>query len=169
MRRADFLVRHRNALLLVLLVTTLLISGLASRKRLQASPASVTIPVMETPRETRTALEAFRLERADQTRADIAALEKLCANSSLDESMLDSAAAQLQAIIDARQAESALEGALTGSSLSPCAAVLSGGSLTIVTEKAQITDKDAALVLTLAGAHAGISPDKVQIVTANSH
>lgn len=169
MRGTDFLLRHRNALLLFLLVTTLLISGLASRKRLQASPASVTIPVMETPRETRTALEAFRMERSAQVSADVASLEKLCASPALDDSTLESAAAQLQSIIDARQAESALEGALTGSSLSPCAAVLSGGSLTIVTEKTQITARDTALVLTLAAAHAGISPENVRIITADSH
>ena len=52
MKGTDFLLRHRNTLLLVLLVTTLLISGLASHRQLQSAPASVTIPVMETPRES---------------------------------------------------------------------------------------------------------------------
>ena len=168
MKGTDFLLRHRNTLLLVLLVTTLLISGLASHRQLQSAPASVTIPVMETPRESLSALEAFRAERAAQVKADIAAPEKLCVNPSLEDSLLESAALQLQSIIDARQAESALEGALTGSSLSPCTAVLSGGSLTIVTEKEQITDKESALVLTLAAAHAGLAPENVRIITANS-
>lgn len=73
---------------------------------------------------------------------------------------------QLQEIIANRQSQSALEGALAGSSLYPCAAVVSGGNVTIVTQKSTVTDKDSALVMSLAAAHAGVTPEKVRIITA---
>lgn len=162
----ELLTRHRNAFLLALLITTLAVSGYANQERLQAASATVSIPVTEVSAQPVSALEAYRQQRDQTALTDMAALEKLCAQTTLDAPTRESAAAQLQEIIDARQSQSALEGALAGSSLSPCVAVVSGGSVTIVTEKATVTDKDCALVLTLAAAHVGAAPENVRIITA---
>jgi len=161
----ELLTKHRNAFLLTLLVTTLAVSGYANQERLGASVATVSIPVTEVASQPISALEAYRQQRDQTALADIAALEKLCAQQTLDTPTREAAAAQLQEIIDARQGQSALEGALAGSSLSPCVAVVSSGSVTIVTEKDSITAKDSALVMTLAAAHVGAAPENVRIIT----
>lgn len=167
MKLGELLTKHRNAFLLILLVATLIISGHANREELRFASASVDIPVTEVAAQPVSALEAYRQQRDSEALADIAALEKLIAQTTLDASTREAAADQLQEIIDNRQGQSALEGALSGSSLYPCVAVVSGGSVTIVTEKAAITDKESALVMTLATAHVGASPDKVRIITTN--
>lgn len=166
MKLGELLTKHRNAFLLGLLVTTLIVSGYANQERLQAVSATVDIPVTAVAAKPLSALEAYRQQRDQDTRSDIAALEKLCAQDALDSATREAAAQQLQEIIDSRQAQSALEGALSGSSLHPCVAVVAGGNVTIVTEKSTVTDKDSALVMTLAAAHVGISPEKVRIITA---
>ena len=165
-RLGELLTKHRNAFLLFLLVATLVVSGYANQRQAQTASATVDIPVTAVSAPPLSALETYRQQRDQESLADVAALEKLVAHSTLDEVTREAAAAQLQAIIDARQGQSALEGALTGSSLSPCVAVVSGGSVTIVTEKSAVTDKDTALVLTLAAAHIGAKPEDVRIITA---
>ncbi len=162
----EWLTRHRNLFLLMLLLITLLVSGMANRERLEAASATVDIPVTEVLSQPSSALETYRIQRDQATLADMAALDALCAQTNLDSRTREDAAAKLQSIIDSRQMQTALEGALLDSSLSPCVAVVSGGSVTIVTGKATVTEKDTALVLTLAAAHAGASPENVRIITA---
>lgn len=162
----DLLTKHRNSFLLGLLIITLAVSGYASRQQAAEASATVEIPVTEAAAQHLSPLETYRQQRDQEARSNIAALEKLIAQVNLDEATRDAAAQQLQQIIDNRQAQSALEGALIGSSLYPCAAVVSDGSVTIVTEKTAVTDKDSALVLTMAAAHAGASPENVRIISA---
>lgn len=158
------LTRHRNAFLLTLLATTLALSSLAGQP---SPPATVDIPVTEAAAAPVSALEAYRLQRDQDTLADIAALEELIAQPLLDASTRENAAGRLQEIIDCRQAQSALEGALVSSSLAPCVAVIAENCLTIVTEKADITSRDSALILTLAAAHASVKPENIRIITPN--
>lgn len=162
----DMLTKHRNLFLFSLLVTTLAVSGAANYQRLQHHPATVDIPVTEAAAQPLSALESYRQQRNQEALADIAALEKLIAQTTLDEVTREAAAERLQEIIDCRQAQSAMEGALAGSSLSPCVAVVAGGCVTIVTEKSTITDKDSALVMTLAAAYTGAAPENIRIITA---
>lgn len=167
MRKAgELLTRYRNLFLFALLLSTLVVSGAANRERLQAASVTVDIPVTEVSAQPMNPLEAYRQQRDQESLSDIAALESLCAQTALDDATREDAADQLQEIIANRQAQSALEGALTGSSLHPCVAVVSGGSVTVVTEKTTVTDRDSALVLTLAAAHAGAAPENVRIITA---
>ena len=166
-RLGTMLTKHRNAFLIALLAVTLAVSGYANQQEARTASVTVSIPVTEAATTGLSPLESYRHTRDHQTQADIAALEKLIAQSSLDESTREAAADRLQDIIDARQAQFAMEGALVSSSLHPCAAVVSGGSVTIVTEKSTVTDKDSALVMTLAAAHAGVMPENVRIITAN--
>lgn len=165
-RLGEWLTKRRNAFLLTLLIATLAVSGYANRQRLQDSVTTVSIPVTEVAAQPVSALEAYRQQRDQTALADIATLEKLCAQKTLDVTTREAAATQLQAIIDARQGQSALEGALAGSSLSPCVAVISNGSVTIVTGKTDVTEKDSALVMTLAAAHVGAAPENIRIITA---
>ncbi len=58
------------------------------------------------------------------------------------------------------------EGALVSSELAPCCAVVTDGSVTIVTEKQEITEQDTALVLTLVQVHTGVPASGVRIMTA---
>lgn len=159
----ELLARNRNVFLIVLLIATLTLSSLA---RQPSPPTTVNLPVVETAAAPISPLLAYRLQRDQETQADIASLEALVAQPLLEESTREDAAEMLQQILDCRQAQTAMEGALVSSSLGPCVAVLSNGSLTIVTEKADITANDTALVLTLAAAHTGVPPENIRIVTA---
>lgn len=163
---ADLLTKHRNIFLLTLLTTTLAVSTMANQDRLNAASVTVDIPVMSTSSVTLSPLEAYRQQRDQTALNDIAALEKLIAHAALDEQTRSDASDRLSAIIEARQAQTALEGALLGSSLSPCVAVVAGDAVTIVTGKSTMTEKDTALVLTLAAAHTGVKPQNVRIITA---
>ena len=164
MRLGEMLTKHRNLFLLLLLAATLLVSTFVHQGD---TVPTVNIPVTETAAQASSALETYRQQRDADAKSDMAALEALCAQATLDEKTLEDAAAQLQRIIDCRQAQTALEGALLNSSLYPCVAVVSNGNVTIVTEKSTITEKDTALVLSLAAVHAAAKPESVRIITAN--
>lgn len=162
----EMLTKHRNFFLLTLLTATLAVSAAANQERLRAASVTVDIPVMATSSVALSPLESYRQQRDQSALADIAALEKFIAQSTLDEQTRSNAADRLSAMIEARQAQTSLEGALLNSSLSPCVAVVAGDAVTIVTGKTTITDKDTALVLTLAEAHTGVKPQNVRIITA---
>lgn len=164
-KAGELLTRHRNLFLLLLLLCTLAVSSAANRERLAEASATVHIPVTSAPTGV-SHVETFRQARDEAYRADLAALEALCAQADLDERTRTDAAARMQALIDCRQAETALEGALLNSSLSPCVAVVAGGNVTIVTGKSAVTKADSALVLSLAKAHADAAPECVRIITA---
>ena len=96
----------------------------------------------------------------------MAALETLISSEDTDRAARQSAAEELQACVALHQAQLALEGALVSSELAPCCAVVTDGSVTIVTEKQEITEQDTALVLTLVQVHTGVSASGVRIMTA---
>ena len=112
------------------------------------------------------AVAAYVDERAAAHERDIAALTALIQQSDMDERTRQDAADTLQDIVRNRECQQALEDALSATALAPCAAVVSGGSVTIVTAKNAITPEDSALVLALAQAHAGAAPEDVRILTA---
>ena len=165
-RLGDLLTRHRNLFLLLLLVCTLSVSSAANRERLEAASATVHIPVTEAVSGNLSRLERYRQARDTAYRNDLDALEALCAQPDLDERTREDAAARMQLLISCHEAQTALEGALLNSSLSPCAAVVAGGNVTIVTGKSAVTKADSALVLSLAKAHADAAPECVRIITA---
>lgn len=162
----QWLTNYRNAFLIGLLTITLVVSGYANQQRVSAASSTVSIPVMETASQPLSPLESCRHQRDQEAMQDMAALETLVNQPLLDESTREAAAEHLAELVSNRQAQSSLESALAGSSLHPCVAVVSNGSVTIVTDKSAVTDKDSALVLTLAAAHAGASPENVRIITA---
>lgn len=158
--------RHRNLLLLALLLTTMAVSYLVNQRQLAQEASAVTIPVTEVIAPTAAPIEQFRQERDAAAVRDMAALEALCAQENLDAQTRADAAAQLKRLIDVRQKQTALEGALLESGIAPCAAVVAEGSVTIVTEKATLTDGETALLLTMAQTHAGVEPSGVRVITA---
>lgn len=162
MKNPGFLIRHRNLLLIVLLAATLAVSSAANRRRLEEARETVSLPVMQ----TKSAIAVYKAEQSSTYLSDVAALQAVSADTTLDPATREAAAARLTQLVADREAETALETALSQSSLAPCAAVVSGGSVTIVTEKAALTQEDAALAMTLAVAHAGVAAGDVRIVTA---
>ena len=143
-----FLVRRKNWLLMAALALSLTAALLLRPSSPQAQ--RVTLP-MTSAESSASPLEAFRISR-DSENTDRAARQ--------------SAAEELQACVALHQAQLALEGALLTSELAPCCAVVTDGSVTIVTEKQEITEQDTALVLTLVQVHTGISASGVRIMTA---
>lgn len=159
-RLGEFLTKHRNMLLISLVAAAMLIGHFSPDDQ----PVTVDIPVIETAAAVTDPVESFRQRRNLAESADIAALEQLVGRDDLDEQTRRKAAERLQSIVDARQIQSAIEGALVTSSLYPCAVVLEGGILSIVTEKSAVTDRDTALVLSLAADLGGIKPEDVRII-----
>ena len=158
--------KHRNLLLLALLLTTMAASYLVNQRQMAQDASTVTIPVTEVAAPTATPIEQYRQERDAAALTDMAALESLCAQESLDAQTRADAAAQLKRLIDARQTQTAPAGALLESGIAPFAAVVSEGSVTIVTEKATLTSGETALLLTMAQTHAGVEPSGVRVITA---
>ncbi len=165
MKLGEMLAKHRNTFLLTLLTATLIVSGLSRREMEEAIP-TVQIPVTETKAQALSPMEAYRTARDQQAREDLDALKSLCEADRVDRATREAAAKRLTELAANREAESALEGALCTSGLYPCVAVVAGGSVTIVTGKNSISERDSALVLTLCAAHAGVFPENIRIVTA---
>ncbi len=166
MKWTDWLTKYRNVFLLVLLVGTLCASSLYQQQRLEDGSQRVSIPVIATGGNATDPLAAYRQTRDSAYLADKASLERLCDQDALDRQTREHAADRLQALVTQHQAALALEGALLTSDLAPCVAVVTAGSVTVVTGKEDLTDQDSALVLSMAKAHADASPADVQIITA---
>lgn len=161
---ADLLVRHRTLFLICLLTATFLLSSLAAQSRLEDDAIVTSLPVTSlTPSD---AVQTFSGQRETTQLNELTALTALTNEESMDDATRRAAAAQLQALVSDRSSQQALEAALASTGLAPCAAIVSGGSVTIVTHQAEISPHDSALVLTLASAHAGASPENVRIITA---
>ncbi len=165
MQRAfAWMIRHRNACLVVLSLLTLAATLLQDKQ--DDAPASVSIPVMAASGDEAVPVAAYLRKRDADALRDMAALEALIAREDVSAEIRNAAADQLRGMAAARQAQTAIEGALINSSLYPCAAVISNGVLTLVTGKSAVTEKDSALVIALAALHAGLSAEKVCILTA---
>lgn len=158
--------KHRNSMLLACLLATLVVSWFFTNKRLVEAAVTVSLPVEQVTSAPKGSLDSFRSRREEAFLADVATLETLCGQENLADSIREDAARQLQEMISTREAQLALEGALTESGISPCVAVISEGSVTIVTDKATLTDGESALVMTLAQTHAGVAPSGVRVITA---
>ena len=151
-----FLVRRKNWLLMAALALSLTAALLLRPSSPQAQ--RVTLP-MTSAESSVSPLEAFRISRDSAYQRDMAALETLISENT-------DRAEELQAYVALHQAQLALEGALLTSELAPCCAVVTDGSVTIVTEKQEITEQDTALVLTLVQVHTGVPASGVRIMTA---
>lgn len=162
MPKPGFIARHRNLLLIVLLASTLALSSNAARQRLESARPTTALPVTQAA----SPVAAYTAQRDTSFLTDLQALHSLCENASLDAATREAAADRLTRLIADRDAEAALEEALSRTALAPCAAVISGGSVTIVTEKAALTPEEAALALTLAVAHTGLPAASVRILPA---
>lgn len=163
----DWITRHRNLLIVLLLLATMVVSSLANQERLAQEAATVSLPVAEPFEEPAGKIETFRRQRDAASLQDIAALQALIGQEQLDQQIRAEAAAQLQAIIDAREKQLALEGTLMESGFFPCVAVVSAGQVTIVTEKSGLSDDDAALLLAMAQLHAGVQPAQVSVIATD--
>ena len=158
-----FLVRRKNWLLMAALALSLTAALLLRPSSPQAQ--RVTLP-MTSAESSASPLEAFRISRGSAYQRDMTALETLISSENTDRAARQSAAEELQAYVALHQAQLALEGALLTSELAPCCAVVTDGSVTIVTEKQEITEQDTALVLTLVQVHTGVPASGVRIMTA---
>lgn len=162
----EFIRKHRNPLLLFCLLFTLAASWYFTNQRLMQAAATVALPVEQVNAVPSGRLEEYRTRREETLLADIASLQTLCDQENLSEATREDAAAQLQRLLATREAQLALEGALTQSGVYPCLAVITEGSVTIVTDKTTLSDGESALVMTLAQAHADVPPSGVRVITA---
>lgn len=162
----EWMTRHRNLLLALLLLATMVVSSLANQERVAREAATVSLPVVEPYAEPAGKIELFRQQRDAASLRDMAALQTLVDQEELDQQTRRSAAGELQALVDAREKQIALEGALLASGISPCVAVVHAGQVTIVTEKTSLTDDETALLMAMARLHADAQPAQVSVITA---
>lgn len=163
----DFITRHKNLLLALLLLATMLVSSLSNQERLAQEAATVSLPVVEPYGEPAGKIELFRQQRDAASLQNMTALQALIDQPELDLQTRTEAAGQLRAMVDAREKQIALEGSLLESGIQPCVAVISAGQVTIVTEKAALTDDETALLMTMAQLHAGAAPSQVSVITTD--
>ena len=163
----NFVAKHRNALLFCALMLTLAVSYFAHQREMAQQASTVSLPVVETMQPS-SRLEEYRLRRDETALADMAALQALCDQEHLDAAIRADAARQLQQLVDNREKQLALEGALVQSGVFPCVAVVGGGGVTVVCGKENLSGGESALVLTLAKAHAGVEPQHVRVMTAEN-
>lgn len=161
----SLLMRHKNLTLVLFLAVTLSFSLLLHHLQDEPTAQTVMLPLTSST-STLSALESFRMSRDNAYERDVAALETLVSAEDTDRVTRQQAADTLEKLITQHQTQLALEGALLASDLQPCCAVVTEQSLTIVTQKQEITAEDTALVLTLSQLHAGFSAENVQIMTA---
>lgn len=166
-KSGDFITRHRNLLLAMLLLATMVVSSLANQERIAQQAATVSLPVVAPAVEPVGKIELFRQQRDTASLQDMAALQALVSQELLDAQTRVEAASQLQAIVDAREKQQALEASLLESGLYPCVAVVSSGQVTIVTEKTNLTEHETALLMTMAQLHAGAAPSQVSVITTD--
>ena len=164
-----FILKYRNFLLLCMLVVTMLVSYFVNQDRMRVEAASVTIPVVQVTAAPVSKLDSFRVQRDEAALTDIAALQALCDAPSLDTATREDAAAQLMALVDAREKQLAIEGSLALSSYAPCVAVVEPDILTIVTGRETLPEEDQALLFAMAKEHAGILPSGVRVICADAH
>ena len=164
---AEKLKANLNLILIILLMATMVASYFVNQRQQQAASTTVSVPVVQVS-PAPAGVEGFRTQRDETALQDMAALQALCDQEQLDDATRQDAAALLQRLIDQREKQSALEGALCETALAPCVAVVSEGSVTIVTEKEGLTSGETALVMTMAQAHAGVEPSGVRVVTAQA-
>lgn len=161
MSKTPFLTRHRSLLILALLTVTLAASSAANRLRLEDAAATTALPVTAAP----SAVATYREERDADYLTDVAALQAVSADATLEASTREAAAQTLTRLVADREAAAALETALSATSLAPCAAIVTDGQVTLVTAKTTLTEADSALVTTLAAIHAGADAGDVHVLT----
>ena len=163
----DFITRHKNLLLALLLLATMVASSLSNQERLKQEAATVSLPVVEPAAEPIGKIELFRQQRDAASLLDMAALQSLIDQEQLDQQTRAEAAGQLRALVDAREKQLAMEGALLESGFHPCVAVVSGGQVTIVTQRADLSEDETELLMTMARLHVGAAPGQVSVVTTD--
>lgn len=156
--------KHKRWLILGAATAAVCVGALLGWPMAVERQTSVTLPVLSAAEEAEDAFEAFRQQREEERKADRASLEKLLERQDLDQQTLEDAAAALQRLVAWNEEELALEGALTKSRISPCLAVRSEGMVTVVTQKASLSEGESALLLTLCEAHTGVSPEGVKVI-----
>lgn len=161
-----FITRHRRLLMISLLTVTLLASSAANHRRLEGEAIVTSLPVTSVQTASGESIAVFVADRDVLHQQEVAALSALIDRADIDSRTREEAAAQLTMLVQNRQAREALEDALSGTALAPCAAVVAGGAVTIVTANPSPTQEDAALVMVLAAAHAGAQPQDVRILPA---
>lgn len=157
-----FILRHRRMLLIALLSVTLLVSSEASRRQLQQDAVFTSLPIQRTYSSP---AAAFAASCSDQHDRDVAALRALIDRDDIDDVTRNDAADLLASMISDRTRQRALEDALAATSLAPCAAVVTGDSVTLITGKERITPAESALVITLAALHCGAEAENIRILT----
>lgn len=159
-----WLVRYRNLLMLGLLVIMLIVTSVRAGRQTDAG-STVTIPVSYTAKgASADPVESYRTRRDTEELHDMAALQALYDNGTLEDAIRQKAAERLIEMTEARSIQNSMEGVLLGTALSPCVAVYSSGCLTIITAKEELTEGETTLVLTLADAHAGLDPSCIRVV-----
>ncbi len=169
-----FLKKHRNLIFLSVILLTLAGSYLWNQYQLQESQL-VSLPITRTaggvatptPAVSKTPLKEYQEKRETTRKEDMAALEALAANEKADELVRDQAHGQLLELIKCRESELAIEGALTGAGLAPCVAVVQRGAVTVLVEKKELTQTEAAMILNIAAAHSGEASENIRILAGN--
>ena len=169
-----FLKKHRSLIFLSVILLTLAGSYLWNQYQLLGAK-TVSLPITRvnggntapTAAVSKTPLKEYQEKREATRKEDMAALNALATNDKVDQTARDQAHGELLELIQFRESELAIEGALTGAGLAPCVAVVQRGAVTILVEKKELTQTEAAMVLNIASAHSGEAAENIRIMAGD--
>ena len=107
---------------------------------------------------------SVRVRREEAYNKDIAALQKLTQNTDAAESTREMAAQQLAQLIEAHQAEIALENALQDAGFSDSVVVVQNNAVTVMLRPEQLNEAVSAQILSLCIAHTSVGAENVRVM-----
>lgn len=158
-------------LVLVLMLVLLFATYMLSKSRVEQTALNLPVKTVSTdlqlPKTSLSELETYQAKREQTRQEDIQTLQRLLDGNAGTTAFLADVSAQLSAIVSAREAELAIEGALLGGGFSPCLAVVTPTSVTVIVSRESLTRGEAALIMTLCESHTNQSLENIKIMTGD--
>ena len=129
-------------------------------KHAAASPAPAATPVPTLPPESLTA----RQTREAAYEKDLAKLEQLSGDESLQEETRQQAARQMTRMIQQHQLELGLEEALINAGFAPCLVLMQNDALTVAVSASEVTAAQSAVILSICLAHTEVAAENIRIM-----
>ncbi len=153
----------RIALLLCLVMA---LSVLLMRDQQAQAPFASTVPTVTPSSTGEVSSQSGRDEREVAYEQDVATLEELINNETLDDSTKAQAVERLTQLVSDHQSEIGIEEALQSAGFDPVLVLMQYGSLTVMVEASTLTQAQSVTILSICVAHSDIAVENIRIMTS---
>lgn len=129
-----------------------------SGSQFEETPVPTAVPTL--PPESLTA----RQTREAAYEKDLAKLQALCDDETLQEETRQQAARQMTRMIQQHQLELGLEEALTNAGFAPCLVLMQNDALTVAVSASEVTAAQSAVILSICLAHTEVAAENIRIM-----